>query len=73
MENVPQFHWLFLLYLLLVAVPVMIVHSWMKKRVLTNKTAFNLLIYFLSVAGVAFLMHFIAMWLYFEFFFTTKP
>jgi len=69
MNNVPHFHWLFLLYLVLVAAPVMIVHSFMKKWVLQNKTFSNLLIYFTSVIATAFAMHFITMWLYFEFIF----
>jgi len=56
----------------MVAVPVMIVHSMLKKKVLENKTILNLLIYFASVIATAFIMHFITIWLYFEFIFSAK-
>ncbi len=72
MQNVPHWQWLMLLYFLLVAVPVMLVHSILKKRVLSHKTPLNLLIYFAAVTGTAFAMHFITMWLYFKFIFGYK-
>ena len=69
MANVPHWQWLILLYFLIVAIPVMLVHLRLKKKVLENKTPLNLLLYFILVTGTAFLMHFIAMYLYFKFIF----
>jgi hypothetical protein len=69
MKNVPHWQLLMILYFILVAVPVMLVHTWTKKKVLGNKTPLNLLIYFAAVVGTAFLMHFISMLLYFKFLF----
>jgi hypothetical protein len=73
MRDVPHWQWFILLYFLLVAIPVMIVHFKVRKLVLQNKTPLNLVIYFAAVTGVAFLMHFIAMYLYFKFIYTYKP
>lgn len=72
MKDVPYWQLLMLIYFLLVAIPVMIVHSILKKRVLQNKTPLNLLIYFTTVTATAFLMHFIAMFLYFKFIYGYK-
>jgi hypothetical protein len=69
MKHVPHWQLLMLIYFILVAAPVMIVHSLLKKKVLANKTPLNLLLYFAGVVGTAFLMHFITMLLYFEFLF----
>jgi apolipoprotein N-acyltransferase len=69
MKNVPHWQLFMLIYFALVAVPVMVVHYWMKKKVLAQKTALNLLLYFAAVVGAAFLMHFLVMLLYFEFLF----
>ena len=72
MENVPNWQWLIMIYFLLVAVPVMLVHFKMKNLVLENKTALNLLVYFVVVVGTAFLMHFVTMYIYYKFIFTYK-
>lgn len=69
MEKVPNWEWLMVLYFLIVTVPVMLVHGWLKKRVLLNKSVANLFLYFAAVVGTAFLMHFVTMWLYFKFLF----
>lgn len=69
MNNVPHWQWLMVIYFVLVAVPVWLVHSALKQRLLASKTVLNLLLYFVSVTGVAFIMHFITMWLYFSFIF----
>lgn len=69
MKNVPHWQWLMLLYFVVVALPVMLVHSRMKKTVLQRKTLLNLLVYFIAVAATAFLMHALAMWAYFRFIF----
>jgi predicted permease len=72
MKNVPHWQWLMVVYFVLVAVPVMIVHSLLKKRLLADKTCLNFIIYFTAVVGTAFFMHFLAMWLYFKFMFLYK-
>jgi hypothetical protein len=72
MQNVPHWQWLMVIYFLLVGIPVMLVHMKVKKRVLEDKTPLNLLIYFACVTGMAFLMHFITMLLYFKFIFGYK-
>lgn len=72
MRDVPHWKWFMLLYFIMVAVPVLIVHFKIKKRLLENKTPVNLLIYFVAVTGTAFLMHFITMYLYFKFIFAYK-
>lgn len=73
MQNVPHWRLFMLIYFVLVAVPVIIVHIWFRKRLLVNKTALNLALYFAAVMGAAFLMHFITMLLYFKFLFPHKP
>jgi hypothetical protein len=72
MKNVPYWQWLMLLYFILVAVPVMIVHFKMKNRLLENKTPLNLLIYFAAVTGTAFLMLVFTMYIYYKFIFGYK-
>lgn len=72
MKNVPHWQWLMMIYFVLVAIPVMLVHFKMKKRVLENKTPINLLLYFATVAGAAFLMHLVTMYIYYKFIFTYK-
>jgi hypothetical protein len=69
MENVPHWRLFMLIYFVVVAIPVIIVHIWFRKKVQVNKTALNLLLYFAAVIGTAFLMHFITMFLYFKFLF----
>ncbi len=72
MTNVPHWQLLMLLYFILVAAPVYVVHVVLKKRAYANRTFTNLIFYFMGVLGSAFIMHYIAMWLYFTFFFTVK-
>jgi hypothetical protein len=66
MKNIPHWQLFMLIYFILVAAPVMMVHYWLKKRVLAERTALNLLLYFAAVIGTAFLMHFITMLIYFQ-------
>jgi hypothetical protein len=72
MKNVPHWQWLVVIYLIVVALPVLTVHQFFKKRALANRTFGNLLIYFVSVLGSAFLLHSVAMYFYFTFFFTVR-
>jgi hypothetical protein len=72
MNQVPHWQWLMVLYFVLVAIPVYIVHSQLKPRLLRERSLSNLAIYFISVVGTAFLMHFASMWLYFKFLFQHK-
>ena len=72
MKNVPHWQALMLIYFMMVAVPVYLVHSKLKKRALANRTFTNLFIYTVAVIGIAFIMHTVTMWLYFTFFFTVK-
>jgi hypothetical protein len=69
MKNVPHWQLLLLLYFVMVAIPVYGVHSLFKKKLLKNKTVRNLFIYFMAVIGIAFLMNFICMNIYYKFFF----
>ena len=72
MNNVPHWQWLILLYFIIVAVPVLIVHFKVKKLLLQHKTFRNLIIYFLAVTVTAFITSFIAMFLYYKFIFAYK-
>jgi DNA-binding transcriptional regulator of glucitol operon len=72
MKNVPHWQWLIALYLFMVAVPVFYVHAILKRRALTHRTFANLLLYFVGVIGTGFLLHNIAMYIYFTFFFTVR-
>jgi hypothetical protein len=69
MKNVPHWQLLLLLYFVMVAIPVYGVHVWLKAKLLRNKLLANLLGYFAAVIGVAFLMNFICMHIYYTFFF----
>ena len=69
MKNVPHWQLLLLLYFIMVAIPVYGVHTLLKNKLLTNKTLKSLLVYFLTIMGVAFLMNFICMNIYYKFFF----
>lgn len=69
MKNVPHWQWLVLLYMVVVALPVMLAHGALKKRLLEQKTMLNLLLYFVAILAVAFLAHLLAMWAYFSFIF----
>jgi len=69
MKNVPHWQWFVLLYLLLVAIPVYLVHSFLKSRAYANRTFGNLILYFISVLATGYLMHSVCMWLYFTIFF----
>jgi hypothetical protein len=72
MTKLPHWQLLMLIYFLLVAIPVFVVHAKMKTKVLGEKTFANLMIYLASVTVTAVIMHFVTMWLYFTFFFTVK-
>ena len=72
MKNVPHWQLLVLLYLLMVAVPVYIVHSFLKKRAYANRTFGNLIVYFIGVLATGYAMHSACMWLYFTFFFKIR-
>ena len=69
MKNVPHWQLLLLLYFVMVAIPVYGVHVWLKKKLLNKKSISNLLFYFIGVIGIAFLMNFICMNIYYTFFF----
>ena len=69
MKNVPHWQLLLLLYFIMVAIPVYGVHTFLKNKLLTNKTLKSLLVYFVTIMGVAFLMNFICMNIYYKFFF----
>jgi predicted permease len=69
MKNVPHWQLLMIIYFIAIGVPVMMVHSYSKTKLLENKTTRNLLLYFIAVVGTAFLMHFLYMLVYFKFFF----
>lgn len=69
MKNVPHWQLFVLMYLVLVAVPVYAVHSFLKKRAYANRNFGNLILYFAGVLATAYLMHSICTWLYFTFFF----
>ena len=69
MKNVPHWQLLLLLYFIMVAIPVYGVHTLLKNKLLTNKTLKSLLVYFVTIMGVAFLMNFICMNIYYKFFF----
>ncbi len=69
MKNVPHWQLLLLLYFVMVAIPVYGVHVYMKKKLLNRKSLSNLLVYFVVVIGIAFLMNFICMNIYYRFFF----
>ena len=69
MKNVPHSQLLLLLYFVMVAIPVLGVHIWLKKKVLANKNFKNLLIYFIAIMGIAFIMNFVCMNLYYKFIF----
>ncbi len=70
MEYVPHWQWLVVLYFLIVAIPVWLIHSKLRTILIANRNFKALLIYFFAVVGTAFLMHFIAMFLYFRLIFT---
>ncbi len=69
MKNVPHWQWLILIYFIAVAIPVYAVHAYLKKKLLQNKTASNLLLYFIAVIATAFIMNFGVMWAYYQFMF----
>jgi hypothetical protein len=69
MKNVPHLPWLIGLYILLVAVPVYFVYIKLKRRLMADKTALNLLFYFVGLTATAFIMHFITLAIYFKFIF----
>jgi len=73
MKQVPHWQLLMLIYFILVAIPVMLVHYRLRKKVLAHKTLQNLLVYFVTVTATAFVMHFITMFLYYKFLFTITP
>lgn len=66
MKNVPHWQAFVVLYFIIVAVPVYLVHAHLKKRAYANPGVVNLLLYFIGVIAAAFLMHSVAMWLYFK-------
>lgn len=72
MKNTPHWQLLVILYFLMVAIPVYLVHIKLKNRAYANRTFINLLIYFAGLLGSALILHTICMWLYFTFFFTVK-
>ncbi len=72
MKNVPHWHWLVVLYFILVAVPVYYIHLKLRGRAYAHRTFINLLFYFVGVIGAAYLMHSFSMWLYFTFFFGVR-
>ncbi len=72
MKNVPYWQWFIVLYFVLVAVPVYIAHVQLKKKLLANKTALNILYYFIAVIATAFVMHFITMLVYYKFIFPNR-
>lgn len=67
MKNVPHWRLFMVIYFLLVAVPVLLVHFRLKKKLLVNNTNRDKLFYCLGVVGVAVAMHFITMFVYFKF------
>lgn len=69
MKNVPHWQLLLLLYFVMVAVPVYGMHAWFKNKLLKSKTIKNLFVYVLAVIGIAFLMNFICMNVYYKFIF----
>lgn len=72
MKNVPHWQLLMVIYFILVAVPVYILHLYLKKNILKNRTFLNLMLYFGAVVGCAFLMNFITLVLYYKFIFSYK-
>ena len=72
MKNVPHWHWFVLFYLAVVAIPVYLVHDFLKKRAYANRTFSNLILYFIGVLATGFIMHSICTWLYFTFFFQIR-
>jgi hypothetical protein len=72
MKKIPHLPWLVAIYFLMVAVPVYIVHTYLKKRAYTKPNFANLFFYFAGVIASAFIMHSICMWLYFTFFFGVR-
>ncbi|TDH27885.1 hypothetical protein EXU57_05315 [Segetibacter sp. 3557_3] len=72
MKDVPHWQWLMVMYFLLVAIPVYMVHAQLKKRAFANRNFTNLLLYFVGVFLSAFVLHGFTMWLYFTFFFPVK-
>jgi len=69
MKNVPHWQLLLLLYFVMVAVPVYGIHVWFKIKCLKSKTLTNVLVYVVAVIGVAFLMNFVCMNVYYKFIF----
>jgi hypothetical protein len=69
MKNVPHWQLFVLIYLLMVAIPIYLVHDFLKKRAYANRTFGNLILYFTGVLVTGFIMHSICTWLYFTFFF----
>jgi len=69
MKNVPHWQWFVFMYFILVAIPVYLVHSSLKKRAYANRTFGNLILYFIGVLAAGYVMHSICMWAYFTFFF----
>lgn len=71
MNNVPNWQALILIYIVVVAIPVFLIHARLKPWVLASKTPGRFLAYLAGVAGTAFLTHFISTWLYFRVLFHT--
>jgi hypothetical protein len=69
MKNVPHWRLFMVIYFLLVAIPVLLVHFKLKKKLLANNTNKDKLCYCLGVVGAAVAMHFITMFIYFKFIF----
>lgn len=69
MKAVPNWQWLMLIYTIIVASPVYILHNWFVVRLKTKKSGLLLAAYFLSLPVAAFLLHVLAMWLYYKFLF----
>lgn len=69
MKNVPHWQLLMLIYFVLVAVPVYLLHLYLKKSILKNRTFLNLFLYFVAVVGSAFIMNFVTLIVYYKFIF----
>ncbi len=70
MKNVPHWQLLMLMYFVLVAAPVMVLHFFLKRKLLANRSMTGLLIYLLILVGAAFLLNTAVMWIYYRFLFS---
>jgi hypothetical protein len=69
MKQVPNWQWFMLFYLLIVALPILLLSKFLKQKRLTKPI--DLLIYFVLLIVAAYLLHLAAMFIYYKFFFLT--